>query len=76
MAKESPFNFKLLAGVLLLLLIAYLFYWFQFRPVNIRTMCGKQVSESMASTKGLGTVANYQGMYDLLYKSCLHKKGL
>ena len=51
----------------LLLLIGW-FYWFQYRPVKIRSYCHERTKEKINSV-----VSKY---YGLLYDACLHEKGL
>lgn len=54
--------------VLIALITIFIFYWFQYRPVKIRSYCDwKTKSESYwRVTKS----------YDANYSSCLHEKGL
>ena len=51
-----------------LLLLAGWFYWFQYRPANIRSYCDWETK-----SKSYWRVTKN---YDVNYNSCLHEKGL
>ncbi|MFH1408188.1 MAG: hypothetical protein ABIG91_04125 [Patescibacteria group bacterium] len=54
--------------VLIALITIFLFYWFQVRPVKIRSYC-----DWKARSKTYWKVTKY---YTDDYNSCLHEKGL
>lgn len=60
--------------VLVLLLIAGSFYWFQLRPANIRSYCNWNVR--WGPDKPSGYNSQIEKKYDYLYKSCLRSKGI
>jgi len=57
--------------LLCLLLLAGWFYWFQYRPVKIRSYCDWYVRWEDGGPKCKGVEC-----YDAQYKSCLHGNGL
>lgn len=58
---------KILVAIAVLLLATALFYWFQWRPVIIRSSCDKQ-------SRAKGDVrSTYYAKY---YEACLHEEGL
>jgi hypothetical protein len=65
-------KFIMIHGVVILVLIAGWFYWFQYRPILIRKNCAEQTrvalntAGSSASTSDINTVYNF----------CLHQKGM
>lgn len=59
---------KYLGYILLLLILAIVFWWFQIRPSSIRNKCG---IEARVWTANGNTVS-----YDDVYKRCLHENGL
>lgn len=65
--------------ILTLIILGGVFYWFEFRPSNIRSSCAlwardKAVKENEAET---GDNKSYQTKaYDDYYKRCLREKGL
>lgn len=66
MIKENKTRvFLMLSG---LLLLASWFYWFQYRPSEIRSYCDWE-----AKSKSYWRVTK---SYDANYTSCLHEKGL
>lgn len=58
---------KIILGLLLIVLGAFLFYWFQWRPTMIISSCDEQ---SRAKVDVRSTV------YTKYYEACLHGKGL
>ncbi|KKU88698.1 MAG: hypothetical protein UY16_C0003G0040 [Candidatus Gottesmanbacteria bacterium GW2011_GWA2_47_9] len=58
-----------------LLLLSFLFYWFQYRPTKIRSHC-----DWRAKSVWGWDVAEYGQYewpaYEFTYNSCLHEKGL
>ena len=58
---------KIVVLGLLLITSIFLFFWFEYRPVEIRKEC-----YDFMENKKPQTVAGYK----LYYEVCLHKKGL
>jgi len=64
--------------ILLILIFAILFYWFQIRPAKIRSACGFEpvmLYEKDTAT-GLSTGMTYEEFYDFYYEKCLNQHGL
>lgn len=59
------------------LTILFLFYWFQYRPSTIHSLCAEQTRATMnnseISKKDLSRVKIYTDEY---YQLCLHRHGL
>ena len=53
--------------VLILCSVAFLFYWYEYRPSQIK----KQCNESTVRESG-----DWEKDYDYIYKKCLHSRGL
>ena len=53
--------------VLFALLLGW-FYWFEYRPSQIRSYCARSVSSNPLWTPGVS--------YETKYERCLHSKGL
>jgi hypothetical protein len=61
--------------VVIMLLGILLFYWFQWRPVAIRSGCHKWIVDlpgDIESMKTDGQIRSYNALFD----RCLHEKGL
>ena len=56
--------------LLVILLLALLFYWFQIRPVRIRNYCDRIAWDEMQNSRPI--VKDY---YDWKYTQCLHNQG-
>ncbi|MCR4305754.1 MAG: hypothetical protein NUV73_01580 [Candidatus Daviesbacteria bacterium] len=65
--KNLMSNKMVLLSSVLLLFIAFLFFWFQIRPASAKSSCHDQIIE----TPGEVTAKTY----DVLFKACLHSKG-
>lgn len=57
--------------ILILLVVSFLFYWFQIRPAKIRSYCNWSIRYGEDYREGL----NLQN-FELRYKSCMRSKGL
>jgi len=65
---------------IILPILAFLFYWFQIKPINIRKKCIKEAVESARK----GTYMNLHGSYedqfrkqcDWFYEKCCRVKGI
>ena len=72
-------TFQKLIGIFLIL-IAFLFYWFQIRPAQIKTKCeGKArnlVIDMAEERNSVITKSNFTQRIDEFYKLCLHGNGL
>jgi len=64
-------RYKHIFIVLLILLLAGLFYWFQVRPARIRVMCNKYVDERVDDP---GDITLLEG--NNLYRRCMVSHGL
>lgn len=60
--------FKILIG----LIIVGLFYWFEFRPTQIRENCIKEFGEIYKEVGEIGRAENAE----VIFKICLWKNGL
>ena len=60
---------------IILLIIGFLFYWFQIRPSEIRSECAVITEEELV-TKGTKTAKEWLMWRELYYTSCLNGKGL
>jgi hypothetical protein len=58
-----------------ILFVLLFFYWYEFRPTNIRKGCFLEVQEKTKETDKK-TFQEWGVIYDVVYKSCLNKKGL
>ena len=68
-------NKPLLVGVILILF--FLFYWFQYRPAEVRRECVKYASESVkAEDDAKIDIDKYIKANDFIYQECLRTKGL
>ncbi len=59
--------------VIVLILLAGYFYWFQWRPNQITKQCNKEAVEKAKEPEAFNQAIK---IYDALYKSCLREKGL
>ncbi len=57
-------NMKYAWFILILLVVGFLFYWFELRPVNIKKNCVRQAGD-----------VRYK-FYGEEYQKCLHENGL
>lgn len=64
---------KILAIFLFVALVAGWFYWFQWRPTEIRRNCAKDVALMVSPNRD---TAELQNKYDLFYETCLNQRGL
>lgn len=61
--------YKIIHTVVVLLIISGLFYWFQWRPSEIRKECSKNFTQGYLSSRlSISPSEKYQ--------KCLHEKGL
>lgn len=66
---------KLFVALMGLSLLAGWFYWFQWRPVEIRSNCHRWIVDLPGEVEGLrsdGQIKSYNALFD----RCLHEKGL
>ncbi|GEM_PF-7103456 len=61
---------KIVFIFIILLVIGFLFYWFQYRSIKIRKECNREASYYSGTGRGL-----YGDTYDVAYKKCLREKG-
>lgn len=72
-------NFKYIALLLVVLLIVGWFYWFQFRPSEIRKECSAYAKEKLNRAFDENSVKSANEadtLYDLYFKYCTDEKGL
>lgn len=65
----------LIIAVLAFLFSAFLFYWYEWRPRNIRRECVKEAIEYSSSIDTL-KLDSLNKLVDFMYKNCVRKKGL
>lgn len=66
----------LIAG-LTLLMVGGSFYWWQWRPAEIRKVCNEKASEAIRkAAKSISSTSSANELYDLFFTGCLHKNGL
>lgn len=63
---------KLLVSFSILLVLGFLFYWYEFRPSKIRSFCNWSIR--WGPDKPSGSLTGER--YDYLYKMCLRSKGI
>jgi len=62
--------------VVILAVIGGLFWWFQIRPSQIKSECGTLTGKAMAAESQKRSALEWQRTYDMVYESCLHKRGI
>jgi len=64
--------------IVILLILASLFFWYEWRPVQIKKECFKKASDFSTETmdKQEGSIDSFDKIYDFMYKNCLRKEGL
>lgn len=73
MKLEKSHKFYLSLGVLFIA-IGW-FYWFQWRPVAIRSNCHRWIVDLPGEVEGLRSEGQIR-IYEALFDRCLHEKGL
>lgn len=66
---------KFLIILLGLLLLVVLFYWFQYRPTEIRGYCDWKTKSEVGWNVSTYSDSRWT-KYENIYNSCLHEKGL
>ncbi len=61
----------ILATIITISLVSLWFYWYQYRPSQIRSECNAESLEIVTDRYGVRW-----GEYDFAYKACLRSKGL
>lgn len=71
-------NMKKSIFLIVIVLFAVLFYWFQIRPAKIRSDCGLESAMlyKKDTATGLGAGMTYEEFYNFYYKKCLNQHGL
>ncbi|MCK4797620.1 MAG: hypothetical protein KAT05_09575 [Spirochaetes bacterium] len=59
--------------IVVLLILVGLFYWYEYRPSEIKKQCNK---ESVEKAKNIEDGNQAIKIYDARYKSCLRENGL
>ncbi len=63
-------NPTVISGVIILFIVAFSFYWFEWRPLEIRKACHNEaLKDARKAESGL------QELYEFGYKLCLREKG-
>ncbi len=62
--------------LLIIFVVAILFYWFQFRPAQVRQFCDWSVRWGDDRPRGYNVYSPTGKYYEQLYSGCLHRKGL
>jgi len=68
--KTKKDNTKLIIGLIVLVLIGW-FYWFHWRPNNLKRECYGLVEKYLKENGG----ETYFGRKNKLFKNCLNQKG-
>ena len=61
---------KMVTGLVVVFIISFLFYWYEYRPTQIRSKCENDME---ATIKGTGKTIEQA---DFSYKMCLRAGGL
>lgn len=70
---------KIMYFLLALVAIVGLFYWFEWRPVQIKKTCNAEAESKMPNISHSAYFEKNGGFltqFNLLYDTCLRKKGL
>lgn len=62
-------------AIVIVFVLAALFYWFQIRPTYVRAVCEKDTSALNDRTKASGNQATMTQL-NFHYSACLHKYGI
>jgi len=66
--------------VIILLILGFLFYWFQWRPAEIRKKCVRAANITARKTTVFSIYGNpnapFQQQSDWLYTQCCREKGI
>jgi len=79
---NSSMKGKIIIIVIIAALLGGVFYWFQWRPAQIRKECNQKTIEPMLNQFKSGDTVSFEqsnalsNMVQLFYKSCLYKYGL
>ena len=66
---------KILIGLVIIIFLSLIFYWFELRPVNIKKECAKWSLDK--AIKKYNYNGEYQSEdYNVYYSRCLREKGL
>ncbi len=68
-------NTRIITAVGVLVVLAFGFYWFQWRPAQIKKDCVAKMFDS-GMLKGEKDISTFTQEYDIGYKICLQKHGL
>lgn len=60
--------------IVLIIILGFLFYWFQIRPSQIKAECAQTTSEAINTTRD--SDVDWFKWQKPFYEHCLHKKGL
>ncbi len=64
---ESLKSKKVLVILFIIIILSFLFHWYELRPIQIKKQCSKDaIRES----------EDWEQNYDYSYKKCLHNKGI
>ena len=70
---------KIILGIILLLILGGIIYWYEVRPAMIRNQCSWKAWNKMSNVweKGLGGLPTvYSAYYELIYRNCIRNKGI
>jgi hypothetical protein len=73
MEKIKQYKFIIL---IVILLLGFSFYWFEWRPAQIRKECNIKALQQTDEGKGLFKNTEAITFYNFTYALCLHEKGL
>ena len=60
---------------LVLVILGVVFYWYEYRPSQIKKLCSEKVINTMKEQKGI-SINEGSTAYNFLYNNCLHSYGL
>jgi len=73
---KKPTRF-LIVTLLILILAALSFYWFEWRPVQVRAKCAESAADkALLAAEAAQSISGYVELEEFLYKRCVRKNGL
>lgn len=74
---KKPFNVAL--ALFILLFVGGIFYWWQWRPAHIRSVCANETTEKLGKAGEEGArfgLTDWERYYEMLFQTCINKRGL
>ena len=70
-------KYKLIIFASIALILLGAFYWFQYRPSQIKKDCEQQTKDKISGKVFAGiSITQYLSLREEVYNVCLHSKGL